>query len=389
MMETLTQQTPSKVSADFFSQLEVIGKKTESRVKEINQNRCLPDDLVQELKILGAFRLWVAQEYGGLQSHVLDLMQAVQTLSYYNGSLGWVLGVTGTAALGSGYLKQEAAQEIFGKTNSLTGGWAAPVGKAQKVEGGILVNGKWSWGSGIRHCTYIVGGVLLQIPEKERPISALAYFKPEEVELIDNWEVLGLNGTNSIDYQVKNIIVPDGRWIFFPVQKAKIEATLYQFSFLGALASGVASVGLGLAQRAIDEIIQLSKNKVPNGASRNLANRPVIQEKIALMQASYQSAKLFLENAVQKNWQAAENGKISAKIKSELRLAASYAVGQSVEIVNQAYRIGGGSSIWNGVKLQELLKDINVVSQHGMISPNNYEIAGRVAFDLDVNEWLL
>nr|MBX2875082.1 hypothetical protein [Saprospiraceae bacterium] len=138
-----------------------------------------------------------------------------------------------------------------------------------------------------------------------------------------------------------------------------------------------------------DEIIQLSQQKIPNGARRTLSERPVVHEKIALMKARYQSCKLLLEENVRRNWAEAEKGKISVKTKSELRLASSYAVDQCAEIVSQAYKIGGGTSIWDGVKLQELLKDIHVVTQHGMVGHSNFEIAGRVAFELKVNEWLL
>lgn len=371
------------------AKLHEIGASAEQQNSAILQNRFVPDELVNQLKDSGAFRLWVAQAYGGYQSHVLDLMQAVQTLSYYNGSLGWILGVTGTAALSSGYLSAEVAQKVYGHPRAMTGGWAAPAGRAKKAEGGIMVSGKWSWGSGIRYCSHIVGGILVDQGEDQRPLSAIAFFDPKDVTFIDNWEVLGLNGTNSIDYQVQALFVPDGYWMPFPVRKAQIDDTLYRFSFLGALSTGVASVGLGLAQRAIDEIIELSKQKVPNGARRSLSERPVIHEKVAIMRARYQSSKLLLEEKVRKNWAEAEAGNISAKTKSELRLASTYAVEECTAIVSQAYKIGGGSSIWNGVKLQELLKDIHVVSQHGMVGPSNFEIAGRVAFDLKVNEWLL
>lgn len=371
------------------TRLQELGTLAEQQNALILQNRFVPDELVNQLKETGAFRLWVAEAYGGSQSHVLDLMQAVQTLSYYNGSLGWLLGVTGTAALSSGYLPSEVAQKVYGPPRSLTGGWAAPAGRAKSVQGGIQVSGKWSWGSGIRYCTHIVGGILVEQGEDQRPLSAIAFFNPKDVTFIDNWEVLGLNGTNSIDYEVESLFVPDGYWMPFPVRKAQIDDTLYRFSFLGALSTGVASVGLGLAQRAIDEIVQLSKQKVPNGARRSLSERPVVHEKIALMQARYQSSKLLLEEKVRKNWAEAESGKISIKSKSELRLASTYAVEECTSIVSQAYKIGGGSSIWDGVKLQELLKDIHVVSQHGMVGASNFEIAGRVAFDLKVNEWLL
>lgn len=372
-----------------IAQLHHIGKAAEERRNEIIEARCLPVDLVRELKETGAFRLWVAKAYGGEESHVLDLLEVVQTLSYYHGSLGWVLGVTGSAALGSGFLPTKSAQDIFGDPYALTGGFAAPVGKAKRVEGGIQVSGKWSWGSGIRHCTHIVGGVMILSEDSPRPMSALAYFDPKDVTFIDNWKVLGLNGTNSIDYEVQDVFVPDGKWMPFPAREATIDSTLYRFSFLGALASTVAAVGLGLAQRAIDEIISLSQEKVPNGARRPLAERPVVHEKIALMKADYQSAKLLLVHAVERNWEEATQQAISLEAKSELRLAATYAARTSNEIASQAYQLGGGSSVWNGVKLQELLKDAYMVTQHGMVSPAQYEVVGKLAVGGKVNGWLL
>lgn len=378
------------LSQTLLARLTTIGKEAEARREEIEANRCLPHDIIQEVKASGVLKLWVAKEYGGSEAHILDLLEAVQTCAYHNGSLGWVVAVTGTAGLCAGYLPNEDAAEIFGSPEAMVGGWAAPVGKALRVDGGLQISGKWAWGSGIRHASHIVGGVMI-IPkaEGEKPQSALAYFEPNQVQLIDNWQVLGLKGSNSIDYEVKNVFVQEGKWIYFPVKTPVLEATLYQFSFMGALASGVASVGLGLAARALDELKKLSLHKVPNGAGRTLAERPLVQDQLARMTANYQSAKLFLENAIQKNWQDAEQCQSSVVHKSELRLAATHAAETSLEIIQQAYKLGGGSSIWDGVKLQELLRDAHVMSQHGLISSNNYEVAGRVAFELPVNEWLL
>ncbi|MEM6321854.1 MAG: acyl-CoA dehydrogenase family protein [Bacteroidota bacterium] len=366
-----------------------IAKSTEKERNWIQQNRCLPDTIVQDLKATGIFKVWVAKAYGGLQGHVLDLMEAVQTLTYYNGSLGWVLGVTGTAGLGSGYLPKSAAKTIYGAPDSLTGGWAVPAGLAKTVAGGLEVSGRWSWGSGIKYCTHIVGGVLIQRPGEKRPISGLVYFEPEEVTFIDNWHVLGLHGSNSIDYEANRVFIPNERWIPFPVQQAQLSDTLYQFSFLGALSTGVASVGLGLAKRAINEIITYCQRKAPIGSGKKLAERAIIHEKVARMQGQYQAAKAYLESAVQKSWEAAATQTTSEVNKSELRLASAFAVTQSEAVVQQAYKIAGGTAVWQGNKLQELLQDMHMVTQHAMVSANNYETVGRVTFGQKVNPALL
>lgn len=370
-------------------QLIDLGKEAESRSAEIEANRCVSDDLIEKLKATGALRLWVAQEYGGHQADIQALIDAIQTLAYYNGSLGWILGVTGTASLGSGYLQPKAASEIFGHPNAQIGGWAAPAAIGKKVEGGLLVSGKWSWGSGIRHCSHIVAGVLVAQEGTDRKQSAIIYIDPKEVTFIDNWQVLGVRGSNSIDYELKNCFIPDDKWVWFPIAKPAIDAPLYRFSFMGALASGVAAVSLGLAARALDEIKTLCLSKKPKGASRTLAERPVVHDKIARMEAAYQSAKLFLQAAIEKNWKATLEANQTATTKSELRLAATYAVEECAKIVSEAYHLGGGSSIWDGVKLQELFRDANTITQHGLVASPVFEIAGRVSFGLKVNEWLL
>ncbi|MEM6805936.1 MAG: acyl-CoA dehydrogenase family protein [Bacteroidota bacterium] len=380
-MISLTQEQKKSLSA--------IAQEAEQRREEIEKARCLPSDLMQAVREMGIIRLWTAKAYGGAQQNIYSLLEAIESSAYYNGSLGWVICVTGTASLGSGYLSSQSAKEIFGDTHSQTGGWAAPAGRAKKVEGGIVVSGKWSWGSGISHCSHIVGGCLLMPEGEGRPRSVLAYFDPKDVEFIDNWQVLGLQGSNSIDYTVRDLFVPDAHWIDFPVSQPVIDETLYHFSFLGALASGVASVGLGLGQRALDEIVNLSKSKKPNGAARTLAERPVVHVKLAKMKARLQSARLLLHDAVRANWEDAENRSPNKTNRSELRVAASFAATTACEVVEEAYKLGGGSTVWDGVKLQELLRDVYMVTQHGLVTEGMFEVGGRVVFDLPVNERLL
>ena len=368
--------------------LEEVGRAAEARQAEIEANRCIPDDLMLQLKETGILHTWTAIAYGGKQAHVLSLVSAIQQLAYYNGSIAWIVGVTGTAALGSGYLQPEVAQEVFGHSMAQVGGWAVPAAMAQAVDGGLLVSGKWAWGSGIRHCTHIVGGVIA-VDEENKPKSALVYMDPKDVAFIDNWQVLGLRGSNSIDYSVKNLFIPNGKWVWFPSSEAVVDAPLYRFSFLGALASGVAGVALGLAHRALDEIKNLSKKKRPMGARKTLAERPVIHDKIARMEAAYYAAKLFLESSIKESWAAAEERKQTAAQKSKLRLAAANAVEASAQVVRDAYQIGGGSSIWDGVKLQELFRDVNAITQHGLVASSIFEVVGRVSMGQKVNEALL
>ena len=371
------------------TQLEQLGKAAEAQKVTIEQNRVLPKDLADQLKQSGVLRLWVAKEYGGLQADIGALTNAIQTLAYYNGSIAWVAAVTGTGSLTSGYLEEEVGHKVFGFSEAMLGGFAATVGHAKRVEGGLLVNGRWGWGSGTSHCSTVIGGVMIEGEEGQRPMPAVALFHPAEVQWYDTWQVNGLKGTASGDYELKDCFVPDGRWIYFPVQQSIIDAPLYRVSFYGALAAGVAAVGLGFAKRALDEIKALGVQKKQVMAKKTISEKAIVQYQLAETEATYHAAKAFLEQAVAKNWTEAQAGIPTVMTKNLLRMAATHSVTSSAKVVDWCYKIGGGSTIWDSVKLQELQRDMNVLTQHGLIAPSNNEMIGRVAFGLPFNAWLL
>lgn len=382
----MTSPSPSQ---DFLQQISHLAQEAEKRRAEIEQNQNLPSDLMESLKDTQIFRSWVAQQYGGKQDDIRKLLEAIQVLAYHQGSLAWVAMVCSTAGLCAGFLPEASAQKIFSDPHSMVGGLAAPVGRASREPGGIRVSGQWAWGSGTRHCSHIVGGLMLWEEATEKPRTALAFFKPEDVTFENNWQVMGLQGTHSVDYSVENVWVPDGEWLYFPVQKAYLDQTLYRFSFMGALASGVASVGLGLAQRALDEFKALATQKRPSGSRLSLAEKATVQAEMARAEAGFRAAKLFLEDSIDRAWEEAEKGTCSPKSKGLIRLAASHAAQASVNLVDTAYTLAGGSSIWDGVKLQEVFRDIHVMTQHAMVSPSNFETYGRLMMGQPVSHWVL
>jgi len=138
-----------------------IAKEAEKRKAEMEQGRNIPKDIIQQVKDLSLSRLWVAKEYGGAQMSVYEVMKLWQNMAYHSGSLAWVTSVTNCSSLTSGFLPKKMAQEIFGSDQALVGGFAGPAGVAKPDTDGLKVTGSWSWGSGISHCTHILGGVRL------------------------------------------------------------------------------------------------------------------------------------------------------------------------------------------------------------------------------------
>jgi len=365
-----------------------IAKEAEQRKDEIESKRNIPTDLIDQMKALSLSRLWLAQEYGGQQKSIYDVVKIWQQMAYHNGSLAWVCSVTNCSSLISGYLSKDMVGQLFGGKDSMVGGFAGPAGTAIPSEGGLQVTGSWSWGSGISHSTHIVAGVKL-LKDDNMVGAGVTFLQPDEIRLLDNWHVVGMKGTHSIDYQTKDLFVPNERWIPFPPSKPVIDQPLYRFSFLGALALSVAAVGLGLAQRAHDEIIDLVQNKVPLGQDKPLSRQAMTQDKIGKISGNLLAAENVFYSTILEGQQATEHGDATTQLKAKIRLAACTCTQLCLKVVRDAYEMAGGSAIWQTNKLEELHRDMHVVSQHGMASNANYRVAGSVGLGNRVPEFLL
>ncbi len=369
--------------------LETVLLEARSRAAEIESGGRLPADLIDRLAATEVFRLWLPKHLHGYEAHVLEVLEAIEQASYHDGATGWCVMIGCTTSLNAAFLPPAHATAIFGDPKAIAGGFGMPAGVARIVEGGLRVTGEWAWGSGSSHATCMGGGV--RIVDTDGQPAALAdggrtafvFFDRDDVELLDTWHVMGMKGTASTDYRVQEAFVPEGRWVSFGTGgEPTSDSPLYRFSFFGALALGVASVTIGLARRAIDELIALGA-KQPFGSSRSLAERGSTQAELATAEAGVLAAKALIRDVVESGWDTAEReGAMTGEQKRQLRLAANHAATASVRAVDICHAAAGGTAVYETSPLQRVFRDVHVAKQHGMIAPRLMEPLGRMAFGL-------
>jgi alkylation response protein AidB-like acyl-CoA dehydrogenase len=359
-----------------------VGADAGSRSAEIEANRTLPRDIVDQLIAAELLKLFVPAALGGAEVSPLDGLTVTEELSYHDGATGWCQMIAMTTGMLGGFLQAEHARTIFGPADAVAGGLAAPMGEAQAADdGGLIVNGRWAWGSGTRHCTWIGGGTRLPAGG-----SAFVFFDPTDVELLDTWRVAGLKGTGSTDYVVTDVHVPEGRWVQVGVDAPTADGPLYRFSLFGLLAVGVCSVSLGLARRAVDELVELAVVKAPQGSTRPLSERAPVQADVAIAEAAVRSAKCFLEDVVGDAWDAVvAGGVVTDEQRRSIRLATTHATAESARAVDLMYTAGGGAAIYDDSALQRVFRDVHVATQHAMVAPRTRELVGRMRLGLDTH----
>jgi alkylation response protein AidB-like acyl-CoA dehydrogenase len=272
---------------------------------------------------------------------------------------------------------------------AVAGGAQAPWGKAVRVDGGYRVTGRWSFASGCNHCSILVAGNLVVQPDGTPsgpfPEYRMAVFPANEVEIIDTWHVSGLRGTGSHDIKVDDVFVPDERMLAFGLAAAQIDAPTYRYPALGFLALTISPIPLGIARRAIDELVALASGKTPMNIGSKLAERSFTQHEIGKAEAILRSARAWMYEVTDEIWEKAVAGdEITPKDRAMVRMACAHAALESVRAVEIAYTLGGGSSIYEGNVLQRCLRDAHAATQHVMLAPPNYEPGGKAMLGLDL-----
>ena len=366
-----------------------LGGSISARSAEIEALGTLPMDLVDEIRPTGAFRQCVPDDLGGPRVTATESLEVFEEFAYHDGSVGWCVAIASTTSLLASYLPDPHAGALFGDPGAIGGGFVVPRGKAVPVEGGLRVSGRWQWGSGTKHCTTIGGGCLVVGPDgRPQPrddglATPFVFMDPDDIEFIETWDVAGLAGTGSVDFEARDVFVPEGRWVQIGTDGPVRDNAWSRFSFYGLLASGVAAAAVGIARRSIDELVELAGAKKPQGSTRTLAERAATQAETARAEARLAAAWSLMLDAVDDTWQGALAGRPSTvDQKRRIRLAATHATQTAAEVAASMFTTAGGAAVYRTSPIQRCFRDTAVAAQHAMVAPRTLETAGRLRMGL-------
>jgi alkylation response protein AidB-like acyl-CoA dehydrogenase len=368
-----------------------LAEQLRDRGAEIEQAGDLPPDVVGALHRAGVFRLWLPVELGGYEATPAEVLEVVQLLAYADGSTGWCAATGLASNIAGGLLSEPAARRIFHHPGVLCGGALIPGGVAvRRPDGGYLVEGRWSFGSGTQHCDWVVGAARLvdeTAPEDPQPL--LAVLMPgDAVKFLPTWQVIGLEGTGSVDYEASGLLVPAEHCIDLARLAPWPAGPMWRIPLRSLLYPVLAAVPLGIARRALDELLAVG-TRVRYGSASPLANRETVQAAVGRVQALIGAGAGHLGNSMQRLYEVARTGQVpSAAERAAARGAAAYATEQAVEAVTLCYQTAGTVAMYRQHPLQRAVRDVLAASQHFALSAQSFVIAGKANLGLDADPML-
>jgi alkylation response protein AidB-like acyl-CoA dehydrogenase len=359
----------------------------EAAGERAEQLRTLPAHAVTALREMGAFWLKTPAELGGTPLHPLDFCDVLEELAYCDSATAWT-AMVGNGGFGTagGWLPDAGAREVFapGQPMPLVVGTPGPRGAGRPAPGGYIVSGRWGFASGITEADWAIGG--FRVPgggAAGQDLLMVAIVPKDQAQVIDNWHVAGLRGSGSFDFRLDEVFVP-AEMTFERAASACRGGALFNAEAHVFLSNELPPLAVGIARRALDEMIALagSTSRLPGGTA--LSERAVFHKELGRAEVRIRAARCVHRDAVSAAYEAALSGDVSPAGPHEpdgvhVAIAASsvYAVETCAEVVADLFRYGGGRLLSLSVPLQRYLRDCLATRQHIALSDENYERAGR------------
>ena len=360
-----------------LSAVEGVREVIEAGAEEGEANGTLPRATVDALYDAGLFAIKLPTVLGGSEADPMTQFDVIEAVSRIEPSAGWCIMI-GSSSIGQpgAFLADAAIEQIFaGGRVPTAAAAAAQGGKAVPVEGGYILNGRWSFASGIPHAEWVRGGALVEREGDEPSRHIVAVMPASKVHIHDNWHVMGLRATGSNDFSVSDVFVPEAfTWDLWSVNP-KRGGPLYRLGRPGFVAMEHSAFASGVAHRALDIIIDTAKGKERGYYNRlAVADRGSFQRNLGECDLRLKAIRGLVDDIYGEAWEVVcDGGTPEPRLQAEMRSSGTYSTQVATDVVTMALRYAGGAALQESETLQRCFRDMHAGAQHLMVSDRAYE----------------
>jgi indole-3-acetate monooxygenase len=372
-----------------LSEIRDLSSAIASRAAQIEAERRLPADLVQTMRSIGVFRVYVPRSHGGLELDIESAMAMVSALSRIDSSIGWLAGIGSTAPLFATRLPRKVFDEMYSHgPDVIIAGAVQPTGTLEETADGWRGNGRWAFASGCMHADWMFGiGVVTANGEPDGgtngaggPPAMRGMMLPAGAWRIeDTWSVAGLEGTGSHHISLTNTHVPANHLFDHINGESCVEGPLYQ-AVAPLLAPMGSAVMVGIAEGALDAIVALANTgRQQFRVATAMRDSEIFLHDLGRIEADLRATRALHDTQVRALWQRALEGRLNDDtLYAQASQAAVWIAKMCVRIGDACFALGGGAAIYDNSPLQRRLRDLHVAAQHAAVHPRHYVSAGKL-----------
>ncbi|MFI5136384.1 MAG: acyl-CoA dehydrogenase [Sphingobacteriales bacterium] len=320
------------------------------------------------------FKLLVPAVYSGLEKSIPELVRIEESISWANGSLGWVVTLCCGAGWFGGFIAREKAIEIFSSSDVCLAGSGAATGEAMTIPNGYKISGKWKYASGAHHASHFTANCIIKngdgvvLNEDGGPLILPFIFERSKVNILPAWKYTGMIATGSDAFEVQDLEVNDLHCFKIDANAAIVNTPLYQYPFLQLAEATLAANISGMAIHFMDLCAAIFKEKQEqvnlSTAQKNLLNELWVkhENKLGKIRKSFY-------RAVDQSWVRLKESGFSDVVTMEAVSKTSRTLAKTArECVDQLYPYCGLIAANTESEINQVWRDIHTASQHALLT---------------------
>ncbi len=334
--------------------------------------RQLPPETIAEYHAAGILRILQPTRFGGRQGRFSLFSRIVEELTYGCASSAWVYAVLAEHQWIIAQYPEQAQIDVWGDDpEAVASSSLAPRAAAKRVSGGWRLSGRYSFSSGCDYAQWAILGAFLGEMGDPRHIAYL--LAPlAEVEIVDDWQVLGLTGTGS-----KSLVLHD---VFIPEHRCVMVSDLFAGTPPGALVHpeypvlraprgflvsySLPPVAIALGRRALDIACAALAGRVSRGVTK-VAESEVVQMAVGEAAAAIDVATMLLHTGRESSTAAVSSGrKITEAEALRARRDMVYAQHQVGWAIDRLCELNGARWVYDSDELGAIRRDVMTILTH-------------------------
>jgi alkylation response protein AidB-like acyl-CoA dehydrogenase len=377
-------QPPAATSADLIAAAVALRPHLVERQAEVEAKTYFAGDTHQRFLDSRLYDMYVPKMYGGLEVEVPTFMKVTLELARGCMSTAWCFSLSANHALQvASWFPRQVQDQVFANRDFRAASVSAPTVRAEKTEGGYVLNGEVAYCSGIPYSTYYLGQAMVADPDGGEARMGMFLAPRDQFERLDDWgDTLGLKGSGSHSIRFTNGFVPaefvleDVNMVDIPVEGGTAGSELHGNSMysgrgLCIFTMTLAAIAIGGGYNALDEFEdQMRTRKTPLPPVVSRMQDPDYQRFYGAALTKLATAEAALMNVAQQHMdlcRANVSGERPYTFVDDFRLAAiaRELVVQVWETVEKdLFRNIGSSAARNGERFERVFRDMAQAAGH-------------------------
>ena len=387
----------SGATAELKQRAEAAAEEFRARVPQAESDRRVPAENMARIRESGLLRVIQARNCGGHELSMRAHLDVISAIAEGCSSTAWVLGVMHAHSWMMAHFPGEAREDVYGADpDTMVSAVIGPRGRAVlNGDGSCELSGFWPFGSGCEHASWLLLGAEVFDGSGE-VVDAADFLVPTgDVEIKDDWFVVGLSGTGSCSIQVDGLTVPAHRRLSIPAlidgktpgMDEGYDGWLHKAEAVPVLALCICGAALGLGRAAVAEFRGSVQAKpvayTPHIHSEWSATHIKLGEAASLIDAAHMMLYRVADDI---DSYAQSRAPMSMEMRARIRMDCSQGVRFALDGAEKLFLMAGGSSLALRSPLQRAWRDLHAINMHGLLLPEaSAELYGRVLLGLEPN----